>query len=410
MMANVNSFIKGNNPYLNHHALSLFPLFFYAQHSFLSQVTMFYEQGKAYREDVHTSRGDGYNDSVLDNQRFHEFVEWSGRGQYNADHDIDLTANRSGGVNMAEGGKLYEFRDSLSGTSGYDAVSGLIEEWFGATEREDEPRWEQYGDHAVDGGHWVTVSDIGTVTAKTSSNIGISLLPNQVLVQNFDSAAYGWDRKANANDFIITSSTNGDITYHVNQFVDGDGWTRLHNAIYPESRIELNALNGHNQYAVSQFYGLNTTQVMGASQAFASNWIVHDIGMYLKYGEGMDILSVLERCAKKRQIHANFKYDKTCYQERKEELEDEKAQDEKIVLKRMQKAKLLSKKSQHGSAKSASGNKPSGANQQAQHNNRDGHMKGTKEYSASLQKLNLRILSGSKKRKDWLKKLKESHS
>ncbi len=382
MIDAIDSFIYSNNPYINHHALSLFPLFFYMQHSFQNQLTMYYEE----------EPNRGLNLSVLNNERFWEFAEWMGRESYdNADKDNDGKVT----------GKLYEYKSRIQGNTQKQAVQDLIDMWFGATEREDAPKCEEYdgqnSSYVYSDVEWVGYNG-SPVYVNPFGWIDPANTQMELKIWNtaFERASYGWDRKW--WDPYYLKARVGSNEQFVSRFQPS--WVTLHNYLYDEkSHINPDAAGyteWHPSYTVAQFKGLNANHITGGHPEFYNNWAVHAVGMYLKYGEGMDIVRVMEKCAAKRVAAAEFKQDTSDYQERKEELEYEKAHEEKIAVKRLMKKRAEFKKMLKRLGNKKGSNTTSSANKE--------YYKGSKEYEKRMQKLRLRLLRGSDKRRAWLEK------
>ncbi|MFH1361974.1 MAG: hypothetical protein ABIH69_04905 [bacterium] len=403
MMEVIDSFVMGNNPYMNHHALSLFPMFLYMQHSFQNRVSMFYEQARAY-----DGSAIGWNKSVLDEERFLEFAEWMGGTTYGVDpDDYDDIENP---------GALYDYRDSLGeGTAAYNAVNQLIDKWFGASDVENErPLWEGYGQDLA-AGRWVNVRNF---TLESDDRETVDWVWEYDLEAG--SPSYAWDRKWSKERMYFSTDRPVDLTDRDGE-ADGSraanngnnwrrvvDWTNLHQSVYGDQSKMSTLFRGgvHPNYLAPQFSRLNYNEtVMG--QPFGENWAVHGVGMFLKWGEGMDIIRVMERNAHKRVASAAFKQDKTNYYERKEELELEEAMEEKIAMKLMMKRRAERKKMEKGKAKpKSSGTKQSSGSSKRQD---PGALKGSKKYAQRMQKFRQRLLRASSKRKAWLKKTKEAN-
>ena len=385
---NKDSILNSTNSYLDHHELSLFPFFLYIQHSVQNQMAMFYEK---YQD---TSRGDGYNMSVLDKKQFLDFVKWAGRETFDGNtgtaKDIDSDGSTTKGI-------LYEYRDSLSGDK-KQAVQELIDAWFGATELKNKrPTWEGYADVA-DGGSWKALSGFGQATIVTASTAWVPATITQVYVPNITDKSYGWDRKwsgeglkvkgkdANNND-IEGTVYNDAVSGTANRFVD------LLNIAYG-NQANFNSKMGnivHYNYLASQFAGLNFNSIIRGNN-YDNNWAVHAIGNYMKQGEAKDILGVMEKIEKRRIAAAEFKQDTRDYIEKKQELEDQKAREEAEAAKARAQAQARGKKkaptmAQGGAAKSA---------------------EEKAAFERSLQKMRQKFVGQSAKRKSLLKKTQQS--
>ena len=388
MIASIDGFFSEHNAYNDHHALSLFPLFLYMQHSYTNQLTMFYEKGN----------NQGYNASVLDEERFYEFSCWAGTRAYQGADDADEQTNI-----------LYQYRDTLGARYGedsaqYRAVIDLIDRWFGAANVENgRPIYEKYGDR-TDGGRWVDIDDY-TLTARSARGAARGTVVSWVWQPEVTDASYGWDRKwSNSNLYYSTDrpadlSARGDATYLQpnNNGPSTAGlmvhdWTMVHQRLYGD-QSKLNPLfygAVHPNYIASQFAGLSYTQVV-SGPVFASNWAVHAVGMFLKWGEGLDIVSIAERAAKKRETRAVYKARKTDYDERMQEVLDEEALEEKLAIKAIMQARVERQKDEQKATQRQKSN--------------DAKM-GSREYEQSMQKLRQRLLRASGKHKAWLKKTK----
>ncbi|MEA3493215.1 MAG: hypothetical protein U9R38_02385 [Candidatus Margulisiibacteriota bacterium] len=319
MIDSVDDFIFSHNPYMNHHALSMFPLFIYMQHSFQNRVTTFYEKGY----------NNGHELSNMDRDIFWKQSKWFGRKDFNGDSN-------------SEANMLYAYRDQYnSGSDEYNAVNSLINDWFGATEVENgRPIWENYQDE-VSSWQWVNLDSATSdyIGSMPASGDGYGSWSKVVAVKMPTSSykSYGWDRKW-AKDYYVRLE-NG---------VEGNVWRRthkldrLHNSLYGHlSRMNENAAGWdehHPEYTTAQFKGLTYNAIVQGPE-FANNWAVHAVGMYLKWGEQMDIVRIMERCAAKRVISSRYKQDKTDYADQIEELQQEEIREKKQSLKRAAKSR-----------------------------------------------------------------------
>jgi hypothetical protein len=359
---NKHSLLTEVNAYSNSHALALFPLFLYMQHSFQNQVYMYYND--------HADR-DAYTYSPLDQKGFLDFTNW-------AESKMDAYSGR-----------------------GRDAVQTLKGKWIGAAEVENgRPIWAGYTDK-TDGGDWVNVNNF------TLPN---GLEVDEIWSPNVTDASYGWDRKW-GDESIQFKDNHGTETTQEWSGQDANGvrsWIALNNALYgSQSRLNPNWPAGHANYAPAQFYGLNYNSVV-MGPAFATNWIVHALGMYLKKGEGLDIVKVMEICSKKREIAVEFKRDLKDYQTRKQEIEDEKAEDERIAMKAILRAQMERKRMEQISSvrrpkpRGKPGPSPAGGEvaRTAQEK---------KDFQKALQKYGQRILKASAKTRAWLNKIKQGN-
>lgn len=320
MIDSVDNFIFTHNPYMNHHALSMFPLFIYMQHSFQNRVTTFYEKGYNH----------GHELSNMDRDIFWEQAKWFGRKDFNGDSN-------------SEANMLYAYRDQYSsGSSEYNVVNALINDWYGATEVENgRPIWEDYEDE-VSSWQWQTLnlsasSDIGGMRVKEN---GVwSGYSNVLRVKEATSAyeSYGWDRKW-AKRYVVELA-NGAVG---EVYKRADNLGKLHNYMYGNQSRMNEATTGpdehHPEYLAAQFEGLSYNEIVRGPM-FANNWAVHAIGMYMKWGEGMDIVRIMERCAAKRVMRARYKQDKTDYYDQIEELQQEEIRENKQAMKRLAKAR-----------------------------------------------------------------------
>lgn len=464
MIAAIDSFVKKQNSYMNSHELALFPLFFYMQHSFTNQVTMFYEENK----------GDGSVYSSLDKERFWEFSEWLGRSTYN-----------NGGAQKDDKpwGKLYDYKNSRAeGSAEREAASRLIDRWFGATKVENErPLWEGYNDRCADGkvrkayfaevveevdplwealktaefidsdGNikddrnldllaaafpWLTetqkakISQIFEGSEAISENsprdwapapAGLHLNGETVIAFWRDKVvdeSYGWDRKFNYwgnTRYIVAGGDN--LTY--NDFVQSEenpwndqnwknnhwrtpsnmeSWINLHNSIYPDAKINSRWRGGHPNYTPSQLFGLDFNSVL-RSVDYYTNWVVHAVGSYLKCGEMMDMVRVMEKCAQKREASAAFKQDTKDYMMKKDELEYEKAMNEVAAAKAAARAKAwLNSQKPKKPARNSAAAKPAGPSAEERRN-----------FQKALQKYANRVMRNSgKRREEAMNKVREA--
>lgn len=375
------------NSYTNSHELALFPLFLYMQHSFQNQVTTFYYD---------RSKGDAYTLSALDDARFTDFTNWTR-------------------------GKVNEYKGSLSGAA-QTAVQGLYDKWFGAADVENgRPIWAEKRD-ITDGYDRVDVRGQGLIAydSDTGSAYTVSYIRKPIV----EHASLGWDRKWNDEEITFEDSGgNAHVQrWHGRPAYEVTAWTSLHNPSYgSQSRFNSNWAGGHANYDASQFYGLNYNSVVMGS-AFANNWVVHAVGMYLKRGEGMDIMHVMEKVSKRRVVAAGFKKDMTDYIERKEELEDEKALEEKIAIQAQMRAQMEKKKAnlkaaarnynRVGNGRNNTTPPPRNNQNRTGGQNAGGAARSREEKQAfqkGLQEYNQRILAASAKRKSWLQKTKQDN-
>ena len=373
----VDNFISGHNPYTNSHALALFPLFFYIQHSYQNQVTMFY-----YDRD----KGDAYNLSKLDDARFTEFTDWARE-------------------------QLQAYKGSLSASGQKDAVQQLYDKWFGAADpKSGRPMWAgrlsqvQIGDEVVNVEWWNTDSDRGEWVNIPDFTLPNGRLATEVWRPYVTYASYGWDRKWTDDPIKYKSGSSVfEAHWHNQPREEVRSWTALNNALYgAQSYLNPDGPAGHTNYTSSQFYGLNFNSVtMGA--AFNGNWAVHAVGMFLRWGEGMDIVRVMEENAQKRVARVEYKQDLKDYKEKREELEYEKALDMRLAQRAIQNARSQLKKLERSSAQQRT------SNNRANNNRQKVYYKGSKEYEMALQKQRQRILGASKKHRAWLQKTKKDN-
>lgn len=383
---NNHSLLTKVNTYTNSHALALFPLFFYMQHSFQNQVTMFYEKNE----------GDGYVLSALDKRRFWEFAEWARSEVQKYRDQFKLTDEEEKALN---GNDQKAKIAAEKKKNAYEAVQRLYDEWFGAVEaKSGKPVYAGYKDQVRIGDEVKDVDWKNTSSDHGEWVVGFDLyLPNQKHVTQIwrpyvTYASYGWDRKW-SDDPIMTGKFFQD--WHHASANDVKSWTALHNALYgSESYINPIFPGEHPNYAAAQFYGLSYIGVV-SGPVFASNWVVHAIGMYLKNGEGKDILKVMERCSQKRVAAAEFKQDMKDYLTRKEELEYEKAEDEKAALKALERTRAQRKETEKRGQGSGTRVVDGSTNK--------------KDMERALQKLRQRLLTASSKHKAWLKKIRENN-
>jgi len=368
-----NSLAVKTNSYVNSHELALFPLFFYIQHSFQNQVTMFYEKNK----------GDGYNLSALDGERFWEFTNWAK-------------------------GQLQMFKDSIDKLSISDdektqrkgAIQDLIDGWFGATDDQNKPRWEGYKD-VTSGESWVGVN-VNTVWGNVV----------EVKEPEVTSASYGWDRKWHGEPLVVRISGQENsisLSPHHQDYMQN--WIRIFNAAFGnQSYLNLRwSGDVHPNYGPPQLFGMNFNEVVSGYD-YMHNWMVHAVGAYFKKGEGMDIVHVMEKCAKRRVAAAEFKKDMRDYLERKEELEQQKAEEEKVAAKAEAKAREERKRqAQKAEAKRSSQTSSQATSKSSSWGGPARTDEEKKAFQKALQKLNQRILGASSKRKAWLQKTRQEN-
>jgi len=406
MMAHIDAFMKTTNPYLDGHSMALFPFFFYIQHSFTNQLTMFYEKGD----------NNGYNMSDLDRSQFWKFSQWLGRNTFN-----HTGIKREGdGYKCADdfdyqGGVLYDLWVSLDQQSSAandknatiiarrDAVGNLINKWFGATEAADKPRWEEYLDTA-NGGNWVGVNS-GAVWAWDSGAGWSWKTPTSVYKPNIAAASYSWDRKwtgVEARERIkIKFGNNQDA---VTDYMGGNpGWIKLFNIAYGDTNRLNDAYTGqsHANYAGAQFENLSFNETL-MGQAFNSNWVVHAVGTFYKKGVGQDLISVMQRCAAKRVAVAEFKQDMNDYIVKLQELAEKQVQEAKAANLAKQRRKALEKQSMNKPAAKSSSQQNSASKSKEKE-----YKIGSKEYQQRLVKYSQRLLQGNAKRKQLLKNMRE---
>ncbi|MDD5382127.1 MAG: hypothetical protein PHH60_00505 [Candidatus Margulisbacteria bacterium] len=404
MMAVVDSFINSNNPYVNHHALSLFPFFLEIQHSGINRLSTFYE----------SVEGSGWEASVLDKARMWEFVQWMGGESYN-NSDID-DADKTG--------KLYEFRNLFAegeadeDATAYNAVNTLIDKWFGAANPENgRPVSESPGDDAEvalpdasDSG-WVNISNLSVYAYNNSTSAweeGFSAA--YAYVPHVDHPAYSWDRKW-VNTLYVKNSAG--TVAEVNGY--DAGWADIMYDLWSQGAINsrISPLvdgSGHPAYAASQTQGLMSL-IAGAE--FSNNWVIHAAGMFSRWGVGLDNSKMMEAWANRRVASARDSQNKKDYAERMDELQYEESALQRNALKKVAEKKTMFKKA----LEKAKGTKNTGKKPKTPSSNTGsgGGKSGGKttysngsqsEYQKSLQKFSQRLLGGINKRKALLQKMK----
>lgn len=356
-------FIAERVPYRDSHAIGFLSLFLETQHSFLNRCSAFYKPVEVARY--------GFENSLLDDVKFREFSTWAGRASYTAG-GLAKANDDPEGENYyrltGRGGKLFEYRDDLwencyddekidkTEKAKLDAVDQLIENWFGAT-----------------------YSDNTPTTMQEKVNTG-----------------YGWDRKWKTIDDIA-----GHNSAHGNQ-----------------SYISPNADPGHAEYVQTQFNQMNEAMVMGPSTLYRKSWVVNAFGNLLRNGANLDRLRIMEKIEEKRNNSVDFKKDQQDYLARKEDLEYEKAQEEKMAYQAQQRRAAGVRKKNKGpsgisgvSKANKSGLELKKRQQQGKPQNNDavGAKVGSKAYQAKMQQVFAGMYKKSlSKTKAFLNKMKEA--
>ncbi|MBI5399358.1 hypothetical protein HZB07_01895 [Candidatus Saganbacteria bacterium] len=395
MMTNIDRFINSSNPAANHHALSLFTMFLPIIHSAINRMTTFYERQK----------GDGSELSILDRERFWEFSLWAGRESYNG---VERPARR---------GFLYDYRQrytrdgSISNLPAYNAVSRLIEGWFGATElRNNRPTWEGYSSNEEmqregarivynfssiresDWANFAPENRISFINIHGSRETALAVfLPQRANHPNYF-PSYGWDRKWGPD--ILAKIGSG--VYDVRWVSPRDaGWADIMDQLWRQGSIASNinsAIEGvpHPNYVTAQFSQLSYNDMI-AGERYNQNWAIYAQGMLLRWGQNLDFVQLMQRSSSRRVASVEYKSDMADHNQRKEEIEAEKAQEERAVVR--------------GNNQNRSAQRQNPARQTASRQ-RDYRM-GSNEYKQSLQKYSQRLLNFSKNSKALLAKNKK---
>lgn len=415
MMNYIDEFIAESNPYANAHALTLFPLFLYFQHAAENRLTTFFKEHIGTGYDGY--EGEGYDASLFSRQKTWEFVNWLGRSTFN---------NNGTQLDEQPLGKLYEYRNSL----GYDpdrtmaeqnpqviAVNTLIEKWFGATKVENRrPMWAGYnrladgtdnGEYTMPGSTrgagWFGVSSTDVWVNNGSDWVERTVSRAYVAQPTYPSC--NWDRKWGGDLYVDVGGTVMKVAS------DCPGWADIMSSLTGVTHSRINPFingQGHPNYAVAQVQGLSINSIMSGVE-FNNNWVVHAMGMMMKYGVGQENAQMMARMAHEREISRQYKDDTQDYSERIEELAHEKSLDERIALKKMAEAKAkLKKPPQNNRPRGSNGanRTSSGGTRQAQPQQE--YFQGSKEFAKALNKMSMSILNGSKKRKELLDKLRNN--
>ncbi|MBN2058437.1 MAG: hypothetical protein JW782_06560 [Candidatus Saganbacteria bacterium] len=333
MMPYIGDFIMQSNPYVNHHALAMFPFFLEIQHSVQNRMTAFFEEGESH----------GWEAAGMDRERFWEFSQYTGRVSYDDAYNDTEGYLDSDESEDATGG-LYNYRNDLgsSGDSAYNAMETLIDQWFGATKPErGRPIWESYASDAekysdaTDGvtGEWVTIPGISVY-----SNAGGSWHwhdATKAFVSDIDHPAYAWDKKWTSHLYVKDGGEIGEVSTRY-------GWADVMYELWRQGKISSHINESqydmpHPQYVVGQFHNLSYNSRM-QGEIFANNWGVYAYGLLSKWGLGLDLVGVMERCSANRVATANYKQDKESYEERTDDLEYEEMEEERLAMKQISKA------------------------------------------------------------------------
>jgi hypothetical protein len=413
MIADINKAVKGLNSYNDHHSISLIPFFLYIQHSFTNQATNYYEKGLGEHDGTTYKIGDseGYNKSYLDTVNFSAFSQWLGSLNYNADKGCDhLDKSYAGQLFEQRGTWTDDDEAALNNSSGSQraalqarkdkvlATNALIDEWYGATDpvkanknidgidKLSEPVWEGYQD-VWESDDWRSIAPLRLDNGKTIVEVNFSQLKG---------VSYGWDRKA-SNYPIECKDASGEIWW--TSWASDANWITVQNAI-SSSKVNTKNNDAHENYDTAQFQGL-TADGTTTGPLFNGNWVVHAIGMYYRAGSGLDLMQTMNKSMMRRQVTADYKKDVTNYTDRKDELAEEQAEDEKIAQLAQAKAKAERKKWLERGKKPAAG-KATSNNNASQSAAAAAAQK--QAFNKSLQGLAQKLYDGGAKRKAQLKK------
>lgn len=344
MKSVVTDFVSAHNPGMNYHSLQLFGQLFQIQHSVINRMTQYWAP---YQKDIDNAQNFGYNYGRLDNYRFNKFTEDLGGHGFNQWVNEYKNYTHSSSECSKESGKLYEWRNAYSSLNQddyeaekdedepnytkinkYDKANGIIEQWFGAFLPEygkpcvaDMPGWFVNGD----GNKQCLGSASGDPTTDAPGSWRyVSWLGKYVFAVNEDFKSLGYDRKFYEHS-LVTSTEAGGAGTRGSIDEGSENWRKLVNEVYPSTYI--NPLPDgdyiHQNYAAFQFRDLNNEWV-GQGTEYQNNWVVHLIGELWKNGGGAEMRKIVGTWQQRRLAAAEYRYDISKTEERRNEIADDK--------------------------------------------------------------------------------------
>lgn len=350
MMQYFNQWLNRNRSTPMSHAINFFRFLLGVQHSFINQVTMFYETGG----------GQGYTMSALDNYAFRKFSVDMGSEWYTG-NDIDGDGNITQGkiVSYVKGaigwngdienflrGNLSSFSfaaqpgdiglpSSLNGLSAdqktkLKAVKWMLEQWFGATKVQPGynsiPKWEGYDPDL----QWDDPSDYTVMGIPGVGNVRIS---KTITDPNGVGASYSWDR-------VFGPFSNGGTAYFlddgtevndysqiraINTYLKGQGYSVGYMSPYTSAN--------HPGYVRTQFGGLSYDAIEGHGEAGVvhnNSWAVYVEGQLYLAGYQTDMMRMWNWLSMNAMMKKEYDKDQDNYDEAKERIEWETTEQEKV--------------------------------------------------------------------------------
>lgn len=367
MMAYVDNFVQAHNPYSNNHELGLFLNLFRIQHSVTNYMTGYWEGNETNWENGFGD-ADGHDFSLLDRYRFRQFSTDMGSEDFQSwlgakkSYVYDPSTYR---IDIADGGCLgvglyaarYDFSNKKFSTEAayesaaktnpndancqkWNAVSNLIENWFGAYYPEygkpvsdDVPDFALNSDGKLAAVNWPDQSGATTTPGRWVYVPGIDgITGGYDYVWEEPVSAYlslGYDRKYNEKWLRVAKDSKGTDVTGIDSWTDTQRWKEIVNKI-SSSYFDDSTDTSHPHYAATQFMGLNDSAMI-SGPAYNNNWIVHLVGLLWKEGQGKTINNIVWYGMQQRQNDRDFNSATDEYEELKDELTDEQKAIEKAA-------------------------------------------------------------------------------